>query len=479
MKRLKIGFAGSMQLNFLGSAAGGRDEIFKRSAEKVSELAGQFGCDCFVYPEFLLNGGDADKARETFERENVDFVLLQLTTFSAGDVVQRLAKVNAALGLWGLPETSMKGSIFVDSLNSFCGLNMYSSIIISYLQDVKHKWFYGNPEDEMFVKRFEITVKALTAVKNFKGSKVALIGGIAPGFDDLYFDERVGQKRLGIQIERNHEFSEIQERAESYTAIEVENHIGGLTSGCINISEASSTSLDIHARYYKAYKDFSDEYGYDALAVSCWPQMAEATGGYSCSIVGQLNQNGLVASCEGDLPGAVSMLLQKYIVDAPTTMMDLSGIDEEDQSVLMWHCGPSPEYFANGAGACLMYSNQPTPDGKENAAGLITDMVFGHQHVTFMRITGEWDRMFLLDGKIAERQKDSPQGSRGWVEALKLNRKDISVRDLMNTILVRGMQHHYPMASGDITEVLMETAAWLGLKPVEAIAYEHYLQIGD
>ena len=480
MKELKIGLAGSMQSNFAGGAGGGKERIYEQSARKIKELAGRFGCGCFVYPELLVTGEDAAKAREAFEREGVDFALLQITTFSAGAVVLEFAKTDAALGLWALPEQSMKGSIFLNSLNSFCGLNMFSSIIINYLKGIKHKWFYGDPDDEMFIRRLEVTARALTAVKNLKTSKLALVGGIAPGFNDLYFDERLGQERLGIKIERGHEFSEIQGRAEAYTGAEIERYLEGSASARFDMGKASKENRDAHARYYKAYMDFAGEYGYDALAVSCWPQMATASSAYSCSIVSKLNQDGVVAACEGDLPGAASMLLQKYIIKAPVTLMDLSGIDESDQTILMWHCGPTPECYADDAGACLEYCRQPIPGSEEeNVTGMITDMVFRPQAVTFVRITGEWDGIFLLDGKTAGRQKDSPQGSRGWVEALRLGRKDVSVRDLMNTILVQGMQHHYAMAAGDITEELMEAAAWLGLKPVETVRYENYLQLRD
>jgi len=480
MKKLKIGFAGSTQVNFAGGAGGGKSKLFEQSVQKISDLSKKLDFDYYIYPHFLVTGDDATKARAAFEAEKVDFTLLQITTFSAGEIVINLAKVNSAFGLWGLPEPSTDGCIFMDSINSFCGLNMYSSIIVNYLKDfqIKHKWFYGNPNDDLFTKRFTITIKALSAIKKLKNSKVALVGGIAPGFNDLYFDERIGQKRLGIQIERNHEFSEIQQRAESYTAAELEKSKTEATTGFANIPSVDAKNLDTHLRYYKAYKDFSDEYGYDALGVSCWPKMKDASASLSCSVISQLNQNGLPAACEGDLPGAVSMLLQKYISAEPVTLMDLSGIDETDQSILMWHCGPSPSCYAGAGGACLQLSQQPTSADTSSHTGLIADMVFKPQKVTFMRITGEWDKLFLLDGEIINRQKPSPIGSRGWVESLRLNRRNISVLDLMNTILVGGMQHHYSMAASDMTEELMEVAAWLGIKPVEAIAYENYLQIG-
>lgn len=476
--KLKIGLVGSVQANFGGAAAGGQNKIFNRGVEGLKQLSGKLGFELYVYPELLVTGDDAIKAKKVLETEGVDFLLHQITTFSAGDVIINLAKINAFLGLWALPEPASKGNIFADSINSFCGINMYSSIIANYLKEysIKYKWFYGNTEDEMFLNRFSVSVKALTAVKKMRNSKVALIGGIAPYFNDLYFDERLGQKRLGVNIQRNHEFSEIKQRAISYKNTDIEDSMELMTSGYKDISAASKESLNTHARFYKAYMEFCKEYKYDALGISCWPKMQDELEGLSCSIIGKLNQNGIPAACEGDLPGAVSMLLQKYITEDATTLMDLSGLDENDQTVFMWHCGPSPECYANCDGACLSYTYQPTAAGTIRKIGLIADMVFKPQQVTFMRITGEWDKMFLLDGKIIDKAKESVGGSRGWVGDLRLNRRSISVRDLTNTILVQGMQHHYPMMSGDITEELLEVAAWLDIKPVEAVEYRNYLQ---
>jgi len=472
MNGFKIGLIGVTQANFQGN----KHHIFEQSVKSLNQMAEELKYDLYVYPNFVITGEEAVKAKKAVEAEKVDFLLIQSTTFAAGEIIIQLARTDAYLGLWAIPETSFKGSNFVDSTNSFCGVNMYGSIIANYLKEysIKYKWFYGYADNELFHRRFKISVKALTAIKKLKNSKVALIGGIAPGFNDLYFDERVGQKRLGIEIQRNHEFSEIQQRAHSYSTSEVEAVLGTINCGYACCSDASSEGMEIHARYYKAYLDFSREYGYDALGVSCWPKIQEEC--LACSIIGKLNRNGIPAACEGDLPGAVSMLFQKYIAEQSTTLMDLSGMDEEDQTVLMWHCGPSPEDYADSRGTALTYSYQPTDPENVKKVGLIHDMVFKPQPVTFMRFTGEWDRMFLLDGKVIDRPKDSPNGSRGWIGNLRLNRREISVRNLMNTILVQGFQHHYPMMAGDITEELMEAAAWLDLKMMEEVSYENYLQ---
>lgn len=480
MNNLKIGLVGVTQANFAGGAAGtgGKEKLFKDGVAGIKALAAELRVNLYAYPKLLINDADTMEACAVLEGEKVDFLLVHVTTFAAGEIIIRLAKHFPRLGIWALPEPATEGSVFFDSINSFCGLNMYGGILSHYLKDegIQYKWFYGNAEDARLLRRLTVTVRALSAVKKMRGAKVGLLGGIAPGFNDLYFDERIAQKRLGLNIQRNHEFSEIKQRAQAYTEAELADAKAEALSGYTNCAAMSAECLEMHARFYKAYRDFCRDGGYDALAISCWPKMQEEMNSLSCSIIGKLNQNGIPAACEGDLPGAVSMLMQKYIAEQPTTLMDLSGIDESNHSVLMWHCGPSPECYADAKGACLCVSRQPAGEGKISQRGMVIDMVFMPQPVTFMRITGEWDRMFLLNGDVLENQKPSLDGSRGWVGNLRLNRRPIDVMDLVNTILVHGMQHHYPMIAGDIAEELLEAAAWLGIAPLEAIPYENYLQ---
>lgn len=471
MYKLKIGLVGAMQINFPGD----KNTQFNRSVKELTRLSKEFGFDFFYYPELVITRQDAEKAKKAIEMENVEFLMIQNTSFSAGDVILTLAKVNCFIGLWSIPEPNYGGQV---PLNSFCGVNMFSSIIHNYLKEysIKHKWFFGFEDNKFFIERFKVTVKALTAIQKMKKSRVALIGGIAPGFNDLYFDERLGQKRLGLDIQRSHEYSELSDMAKSYKFSDLDLSLKLVTCGYKSCAEASKENIETNARFYKAYTEFAERYKYDALAISCWPQMQDEFNSVSCSILGKLNQNGIPASCEGDLPGVVSMLLLKYLSEQATTLMDLIAFDEKDETVLLWHCGPSAECFADEDGVCMKYHVQNTKDGKGNPQGMINDLVIKPEIATVMRITGEWDKIFLADGKFLENKKQSYQGSRGWLGDLKLNRKKISVANFVNTILVQGFQHHYPVVFGNITKELMEVAAWLDLKPVKEVEYEDYLQ---
>jgi L-fucose isomerase-like protein len=409
--------------------------------------------------------------------------LVELTRFSGGFLAPVLAKIkNAYLGLWAIPEGAQEGAV---PLNSFCSVNMYASIIGHYLKEynIPFKWFYGNAGHELFDRRFEITIRALTAIKNIKNSKVALIGGVAPGFNDLYFDERSIMKTFnGLKINRLHEFSEIKDRALSYKTEEVSAIAQKMVAESKGVHPKSQTLLETNARMYKAYKDFLKDYAYDGLAISCWPKFQSDFRFSVCSVIANLNDDGIIAACEGDLPSAVSMLLLKYLAKDETMLMDFSDFDETDETILMWHCGPASKRFCGDKGFTLgvNYHGLAHEKGKElSCCGIVRDMVFKPGPVTIARITGEGNKFFLAEGDFIDYEKKSFLGSRGWMGNLKFNREKISVRDFVNTVLVQRFQHHYPIVNGDFSKEIMEITAWLKMDLVNKVLYQEYMQNGE
>ena len=493
MVRFKVALVGASQLSFPGDKV----TAYGKSAEGMKKLAKEWDFDLFIYEKQVITEADALACRDVLEAEKVDFIMLQCTSFAAGLVVSTLARTKGArLGLWAIPE--MRGSGVV-SYNSLCGINMYSAIVAHYLKEynIATKWFYGDVENRQFLRRFQITVRALRAIKRMQHSNVALVGGIAPGFNDLYDDERKLLKLFdGIRINRLHEYAEIKNIAHSLPQDAVDAKVAQLKAEAHAINSAvdrqinevdptrevrKMSLLEVNARYALAYDRFIRKYGYDAVAVSCWPKFQDDYLFSVCSVVGEINDKGTVCGCEGDLTSTISMLLLSYIADDITMLMDLSAYDTNDDSIMLWHCGPAAKRFCENKG----YSYSLNYSGKDHegrdldhavGTGVVRDMVFDEGKVTIARLTGESDRMFLASGTMQDGSKASYCGSRGWLGKLQLNRRDISAEDFFNTIMVHGFQHHFPVVKGDYTEEVMEVMAWLGLAPVEAVPYENYLQ---
>jgi L-fucose isomerase-like protein len=448
----------------------------------LKKLAGELDFELAVVDRPVVTPDDAARAVKEVEDKKVDFLLVQNTSFSAGTLAPILARARAALGLWAVPEGASEGVV---PLNSFCCTNMYASIIGHYLEEdaIRFKWFYGHADEKRFIERFRLTVRAWQAIKNIRASRVALIGGIAPGFDDLYFDERRLARILGgISINRLHEYDEIKDRALGYKSADIAPVIRRMVADARGVHPKARSLLETAGRMYKAYTDFLRVYGYHALAVSCWPKFQQDFRYSVCSVVAMLNDDGIPTACEGDVPSAVSMLILKYLAGDETMLMDLSDFDERDQTVLMWHCGPASKRFAGKAGYRLgvNYHGLPHKPGRElSCCGVTRDFVFAPGPATIMRLAGEGDQLFLCDGRFISRKKKSFFGSRGWLGKLRLNGEPIPVRDLINTILVQRFQHHYPVVRGTLTEEVMEMAAWLDLKLVAKVEYQNYMQNPD
>jgi len=470
----RIGLVGCSQLSFPGDKTG----RFAKSAEDLKGFAASWKFDLYVYPESVITEEDAERAVRAVEEQKVDLLLVQTTSYSSGYLVPVFARANVmGMGLWAIPEGTADG---VMPLNSFCSINMYAGIIGHYAQpEKKFKWFFGDRGSPFFDERLRITVAALRCIKKLKSSRLALVGGVAPGFNDLLFDEsRLLRLFEGMKLNRLHEFSELRERALSYPAEQMAAVAKQMAQCACSIHPKAQGMLDVNARFYQAYTDFIAENKYDAVAVSCWPAFGDQFDFSVCAVLGQLNEEGTVAACEGDLISAVCMLMLSYLADDASTLMDLVNFDESDESVLLWHCGPSARQFCKSYALDLNYSGRPHEFGMAdpNGNGITRDMVFAPGKATVARLDASLENMLLLEGDIQQEGKPSHKGSRGWMEHLKLNGSPIAVRDLVNTILVRRLPHHYPVIMGNWTKEVSEICAWLGIGKLEPVPYEDCLQ---
>ncbi len=476
MKKLNVTLVSAVQTSFWGSSENEYQKKYIPLLEKLSiEL--EFNLTCIKEP--ACDAKTAFKLKNEIKASQPDFLLIQVSTFAAGDILPQLTECCQKIGIWGIDEVTDNGAI---PNNSFCGMNMYASIIRQYQHnETPFKWFYG-VDEELFHKRFEITIKALTALKNLNNSKVGLIGGIAPGFYDLEFDARTIKKKLGVNIERNYEYGDIKDMAIKYSEEELRNELQTFSQECGCISSSLSQSGIINTvRIYHAIKELISKEELNAVAISCWPKYRRDFGVVVCSVIGRLLENGIIAACEGDIESTISMQLLSYLTKNEIPMlMDFSKFDENDQTILCWHCGSAPKRYAdkNGCNVCGHYKpGQYITGADEIKVAAVNDMYYAPNSITSVRFTDDCKRALVLSGEFIDKKDHSYDGSRGWIGNLKLNGNPISVRDFIETILSNGFQHHYPIIKGNCVNEIMETLAWLDIEPISPVNYHPYLQV--
>ncbi len=447
-------------------------KVFETSIQHLEQLAHELSFD-LVVQDPVVTRTEAKRAAETLESSEVDFVLLQNSTFVMGDVVLEFAQRSFKLGLWATKEPTKAGPIL---LNNFVSMNLNASILTRYVRPtVSFKWFYGS--QQWLKERLAVTVQALRAIKKLSQSKVALVGGIAPTFYNFAFDERKLRTTLGLEVV-SHDLSDIFTRSQQVRDDVVQETIRGLTEATGGRVELSERDLKISASVYLALRDFAREHGYDTLAVSDWPAFQSELKIHPGMAFSWLDEHdGIPVASEGDVLGAATMLMMNEINQGESLLLDMNDLDEERNAVLMWHCGGSPLGFANDQG--VSWKNHSTLGRKSDQPpmGAVADFVFRPQPITITRLSNDAEQLLILEAEVIESPHEGYDGSRGWVNNFRLNHEPMGLADLVNTVMTEGLEHHFIVGSGHHANALSEVASWLRLQAIKTVPYRPYLQL--
>ena len=471
MKKLKVALASGLMLNL---AEEGKS-IYSKCQKDLQDLSKVLNFELLVYKDFVMTEQKAMEIRKDIDSKDIDFVILFHPTYIIGDLVFELMKTKAYFGLWAIDEPKKEGPLPFASL--VC-LNQNTSIAGHYFKGnrKKVKWFFGDVNSKYFKPRFEITVKALTVIKNLKDAKIAQIGKIADGFRDLYYDEREIYKILGVDVVRGVEIEDILAEAEKVDEKLVKSEVDRIYTTCSEIKVKDIKIID-SVKIYLATQKICIENNFKAIGFSCWPKMWNFKNLSACLSISLLNSAGIPTACEGDILSAISMLILKILSEESPALMDLPAFDDKDDSLLLWHCGPAPFEMAGERGIICRnhYRADFAVEPEFENLGPVADMIFPKSVMTVFRLTGESDYYYYLTGKIFNKEKKSWDGFRGWINDLKLYCNQISAIDFMNTIFENNIPHHFAIVLKDVGKYIEEFTCWIDLKKVRRFDYKDYI----
>lgn len=86
---------------------------------------------------------------------------------------------------------------------------------------------------------------------------------------------------------------------------------------------------------------YIEEYHLDALALRCWNEMETYLRVCPCVLLSELNDRGIVASCEIDMCSAITMRAMSLASEGSTAVLDWNNnYGEDEDKVILFHCGP-------------------------------------------------------------------------------------------------------------------------------------------
>lgn len=188
----------------------------------------------------------------------------------------------------------------------------------------------------------EIIKRLLVMYNNFKaqcklnGSRIGVIGTpsswlISSNVDYLLAKRRWGIEYTDILLER------VTEYFNSISDDEVGNACAELAEKALACREASPEDMLKAMKIYKALKRIVEEEKLAALTLSCF-KLIESTGTSGCLALSLLNDEGIIAGCEGDLQSIFTMLITKTLTGQAAFMANPSMINARTNEIILAHC---------------------------------------------------------------------------------------------------------------------------------------------
>ncbi len=465
-KSLKIGFVALSFSNFQAAEY----RIFERSLVSMKQYAETLDFTLVSAADAVTDEAGAIRAAADLQEQGIDFLLLQASSLILGDIVLPFAAACERIGFWVVPEPTFAGEL---PLNSLTGFNLGVSILRKQFPERPVKWFYGSPDGSQdFRERLSVTVAALRSLVNLKGSRIGLLHDVVPTFINLTYQTDSIREMLGVEVvplTLEELFRRIRLEREADPEIVQELYRSARE---VRVTGEEVGSM---AKITRQITVMAEEDALDAVALRCWPEFQDELQLAPCASVAYLNDHGVITSCEGDLPGALSMLTGWYVSSQAPTMNDPVALDMENDLIQMWHCGPGPASWADEAGQILDYHhtlNRRIAAG-EPRQGVSSDITFRRGDVTILHISGDAKSIFILEGRVMEGPAPPYPGSGGWIGELQSNGRHCSCADFLEGVAKYGFEHHYPIIRGHHEAALRELAGWCGMRvldmPVAAV----------
>ena len=190
---------------------------------------------------------------------------------------------------------------------------------------------YAELFTEKNLKYLEDFVKAAKAVHKVRGSKLLLVGEPSPWliYSSLSIEEF--KKILGLSID----IIPVEELIREYHRVtdgDVEKELLKLKD--VEVVEPSKEDVVDSIRLYVALRNLVRKYSADFVSIRCFDLLEHKVT--ACLPLSILNDEGIIAGCEGDVPATLTMALMYHISGKPVFMGNVVWVEED--KVFFAHC---------------------------------------------------------------------------------------------------------------------------------------------
>lgn len=331
--------------------AGAREEMVKAVTDA--------GYDYIIAPEELTRYGAVETRQEGWKyaewlkshEGEYDGVIMSLPNFSdENGAIAALEHCGKPIYIQAYPDEIGKMD-FDHRRDSYCGKfsieDVFHQYGVQYTVFAPHVVSPLSKEFEQNLHDFAAVCRVVNGMRHFS---IGVLGARTSKFKTVRYDEITLQK-YGITCE-TFDLSDLFWRVEQYAdddkkVAERKEHLKNYT----DFSLVPDDKLTTLAKVSVVIDDYMHEFRLDCITLRCWEEMQTVLGVAPCVLLSELNDRGIVASCEIDLCSAINMYSMQLASGKPTACLDWNNnYGDDENKVILFHCGSTAQKLMKSKG---------------------------------------------------------------------------------------------------------------------------------
>jgi L-fucose isomerase-like protein len=208
----------------------------------------------------------------------------------------------------------------------------------------------------------------------------------------------------------------------------------------IKNKEFDSKSIEGALKIYSGFKAIVNKYKLDGITVRCF-DLLEIYKNTGCLGLSLLNDEGIIAGCEGDIPALISMTILHLLTDEPVFMANPSNLDLNKNEITLAHCTlplnmPDEYYFKTHF---------------ESGVGVGIRGIIREGKATIFKLSGNGHNYFVSGGEIIKNLND---------KNLCRTQIRLKMNENVKYFLQDSIGNHHLICKGDYSKLVREFFKW-------------------
>lgn len=435
------------------------ETLIASARAEVSQAVKAAGFD-FLMPPAGMTRYDAVETKDEgilyakWLKENegkFDGVILSLPNFGdENGAVWALKDCNVPIFIQAYPDEIGKMD-FEHRRDAYCGKFSICDVFHQYhIPYTIMKPHTVHPSTGEFIDNIKDFAAICRIVKGMNHFTIGVIGARTTKFKTVRYDEITLQK-YGITCD-TYDLSELFYRIENLPDDDerVKSKVERLVH-YTDFSKVPENKITTLAKTSVAIDDMICQYHLDCITLRCWEEMQTVLGIAPCVLLSELNDRGIVASCEIDLCSAITMHAMMLASQTPTACLDWNNnYGDDPDKVILFHCGPVAQTLMAGTGRVTdhkMFAKANPGCGWGSNEGRI-----GAFEMTYANCKTEDGRLtvYVDEGRFTGEEIEQEYFGCGGVAQID------GLQEKLLMLAKSGFRHHTSIGKGHMADVLYE-----------------------